>query len=123
MPLQLPFAVAQAAAAVAATARAAAGAAGGGAAHAPEPRRASPLPPPSAPPSLQAAKESGESYDPRGTGAAWTHNFLNKKPWHPLTFRNMARVYEKEVVRPRRRMEGLLPGLPSEHFSSVGGVE
>ncbi|PRW60741.1 zinc knuckle (CCHC-type) family [Chlorella sorokiniana] len=45
---------------------------------------------------LKAAKETGESYDPRGTGAAWTHNFLQKKPWHPLTFRNMARVYEKE---------------------------
>ncbi len=28
----------------------------------------------------QAAKESGDSYDPRGTGAAWTHNFLNSEP-------------------------------------------
>ena len=24
---------------------------------------------------------------------------LAEKPWHPLTFRNMARVYEKEQVR------------------------
>lgn len=30
-------------------------------------------------PLLQAAKESGDSYDPRGTGAAWTHNFLNSE--------------------------------------------
>eukprot|EP00887_Chlorella_sp_A99_P003840 scaffold11.g3840.t1 len=45
---------------------------------------------------IQAAKDAGVSYDPRGAGSAWNHNFLNKKPWHPLTFKNMARVWEAE---------------------------
>lgn len=44
----------------------------------------------------QKAKESGGVYDPRGAGVAWTHNFLNQKPWHPLNFRNQARVFEAE---------------------------
>lgn len=25
-----------------------------------------------------------------------SHNFLNQKPWHPLNFKNQARVYEAE---------------------------
>ena len=28
---------------------------------------------------MQAAKEAGVAYDPSGVGAAWTHDFLNKK--------------------------------------------
>lgn len=28
---------------------------------------------------LAKAKEAGANYDPRGAGAAWTHNFLNQK--------------------------------------------
>jgi N-terminal domain of CBF1 interacting co-repressor CIR len=36
----------------------------------------------------------------RGSNAlkccACSHNFLNQKPWHPLNFRNQARVYEAE---------------------------
>lgn len=45
---------------------------------------------------VQAAKETGVPYDPRGIGVAWTHDFLNKKPWHPMNFRNRARVWEAE---------------------------
>lgn len=45
---------------------------------------------------IQAAKDSGVAYDPRGAGVAWTHDFLNKKPWHPMNFRNQARVWEAE---------------------------
>jgi hypothetical protein len=45
---------------------------------------------------VQAAKEAGVPYDPRGVGVAWTHDFLNKKPWHPMNFRNRARVWEAE---------------------------
>jgi len=45
---------------------------------------------------IQRAKESGVAYDPRGTGRAWTHDFLNKKPWHPSSFRNQVRVWEAE---------------------------
>eukprot|EP00976_Prorocentrum_cordatum_P079745 1183687-Prorocentrum_minimum.AAC.3 len=26
--------------------------------------------------------------DSRGHGTAWSHNFLNQKPWHPLSYRN-----------------------------------
>ena len=35
-------------------------------------------------------------YNPQGLGAAWSHNFLNQKPWHPANFRNQAKVYEAE---------------------------
>ncbi|KAK9809677.1 hypothetical protein WJX73_003655 [Symbiochloris irregularis] len=44
----------------------------------------------------QKAKDTGGVYDPRAAGAAWTHNFLNQKPWHPLNFRNQQRVFEAE---------------------------
>ena len=42
---------------------------------------------------IQAAKEG---YDPQGVGVAWTHDFLNKKPWHPMNFRNRVKVWEAE---------------------------
>ena len=29
-------------------------------------------------------------------GTAWSHNFLNQKYWHPLSFRNQAKLYEAE---------------------------
>jgi hypothetical protein len=40
----------------------------------------------------------GEEYKPAipGIGAAWSHNFLNQKPWHPLNFRNQMKVYEAQ---------------------------
>lgn len=28
--------------------------------------------------------------------AVWNHDFLNKKPWHPLNRQNQARIYEAE---------------------------
>lgn len=45
---------------------------------------------------IQAAKDAGVAYDPRGAGSAWSHDFLNKKPWHPMNFRNQAKVWEAE---------------------------
>lgn len=33
---------------------------------------------------IARAKAKGEAYDPRGHGNAYTHNFLNQKPWHPM---------------------------------------
>ena len=27
---------------------------------------------------------------------AWTHDFLNKKPWHPLNFRNQIKRFDAE---------------------------
>ena len=44
---------------------------------------------------LAAAKE-GKAFDASNAGSAWSHNFLNQKPWHPLNFRNQARVFEAE---------------------------
>ena len=32
---------------------------------------------------LQKAKD-GEGYNPNGVGNAYSHNFLNQKPWHPV---------------------------------------
>ncbi len=47
----------------------------------------------------KVVRETGEKppgYNPQGLGAAWSHNFLNQKPWHPANFRNQAKVYEAE---------------------------
>jgi len=47
----------------------------------------------------KVVKETGQNapgYNPQGLGAAWSHNFLNQKPWHPANFRNQAKVYEAE---------------------------
>lgn len=44
----------------------------------------------------QRAKETGDTYNPNGVGAAWSHNFLNQKPWHPLSFRNQKARFEAE---------------------------
>ena len=33
-----------------------------------------------------------------GVGEAWTHNFLNLKPWHPASFRNRAAKYDAEIA-------------------------
>ncbi|KAF6259871.1 hypothetical protein COO60DRAFT_966344 [Scenedesmus sp. NREL 46B-D3] len=41
-------------------------------------------------------RAKGSSYNPVGTGSAWSHNFLNQKPWHPLNFRNQIKKYEHE---------------------------
>lgn len=57
-------------------------------------------------PQAAQAQEGEEGYDPRGVSQAWTHSFLGKKPWHPLTFRNMQVVYEKEQVGA-----GTTPGM------------
>ncbi|CAL8462199.1 g1730 [Coccomyxa elongata] len=40
----------------------------------------------------------GEDYNPAipGVGAAWSHNFLNQKPWHPLNYRNQMKVFEAQ---------------------------
>ena len=55
---------------------------------------------------LQAAKEAAQqllqsggdpsSFNPNAFGSAWTHGFLNKKPWHPMNFANRAKVWEAE---------------------------
>lgn len=37
-----------------------------------------------------------QGFDPSGVGMAWTHNFLNQKPWHPMSFKNRMRVWEHE---------------------------
>jgi hypothetical protein len=43
-----------------------------------------------------AAAAQGVGYDPNGVGVAWTNKFLNLKPWHPMSFRNRAKVYKAE---------------------------
>ncbi|KAG1667241.1 hypothetical protein FOA52_009806 [Chlamydomonas sp. UWO 241] len=46
---------------------------------------------------LKRAKEAGANYNPAGAaGSAWSHNFLNQKPWHPSNFRNRMVVWETE---------------------------
>lgn len=62
---------------------------------------------------VDAAKEGdGGGYNPNGVGVAWTHKFLNLKPWHPMNFRNREKVYkaeqqqyEQEVSKERGRKE------------------
>jgi len=62
---------------------------------------------------VDASKEdNGGGYNPNGVGVAWTHKFLNLKPWHPMSFRNREKVYkaeqqqyEAEVSKERGRKE------------------
>jgi len=62
---------------------------------------------------VEAAKEGNDDgYNPNGVGVAWTHKFLNLKPWHPMSFRNREKVYkaeqrqyEQEVSKERGRKE------------------
>lgn len=37
--------------------------------------------------------------------AVWNHDFLNKKPWHPLNRQNQAKIYaaEQEFLDRRKR--------------------
>jgi hypothetical protein len=51
--------------------------------------------------------------------AVWvcrSHNFLNQKPWHPLNFRNQARVYEAEqqAIRDKKTREQAKVGLRAD---------
>jgi CBF1 interacting corepressor len=44
-------------------------------------------------------------------GTAWSHNFLNQKPWHPLNFRNQAKKFEAEqaaVAAEKAKEEALV---------------
>jgi hypothetical protein len=43
---------------------------------------------------LQTTLKHSTSAGPGTT--AWSHDFLNKKPWHPLNFRNQIKFYEAE---------------------------
>ncbi|GLI61520.1 hypothetical protein VaNZ11_003900 [Volvox africanus] len=45
---------------------------------------------------LERAKEGFDPRNPQGMGMAWTHHFLNQKPWHPMNFKNRMRVWEAE---------------------------
>lgn len=49
----------------------------------------------------KAAALSGETYNPVGAGSAWSHNFLNQKPWHPLNYRNQITKWEAEQKKIR----------------------
>ncbi|KAG2492382.1 hypothetical protein HYH03_009330 [Edaphochlamys debaryana] len=48
---------------------------------------------------LERAKQGYDPANPNGTGMAWTHNFLNQKPWHPMSFRNRMKVWEHQQAK------------------------
>ncbi|GFR51029.1 hypothetical protein Agub_g13356 [Astrephomene gubernaculifera] len=51
---------------------------------------------------LERAKEGGDPRNPNGVGAAWSHHFLNQKPWHPMNFKNRMRVWEHEQEKTQQ---------------------
>lgn len=75
----------------------------------------------------------------KGT-TAWTHDFLNKKPWHPLNFRNQMRKWEaeEETIRNQKLEEANraefeaeqqylqtlahLPGQEAQKYREMQGV-
>ncbi|CAD7701163.1 unnamed protein product [Ostreobium quekettii] len=69
------------------------------------------------------AQEGGGAYDPRGVGVAWSHGFLNQKPWHPSSFRNQQRKFEAEAraMEKAKRIEEGKKEFESEqeHFRSL----
>lgn len=57
---------------------------------------------------LAGARQDAKSSiagDDKKAGAAWTHNFLNQKPWHPASFRNRQKVWEAEQDHLRDKKE------------------
>ncbi|XP_047341377.1 uncharacterized zinc finger CCHC domain-containing protein At4g19190 [Impatiens glandulifera] len=40
--------------------------------------------------------KGGEVDNKTKSGTAWSHNFLNQKPWHPLSYRNQRRLWIAE---------------------------
>lgn len=52
--------------------------------------------PPAASSTADATRRPRTGFDPRGVGSAWTHDFLNKKAWHPMSFKNRQKVWEAE---------------------------
>ncbi|CAG9464546.1 unnamed protein product [Pedinophyceae sp. YPF-701] len=83
------------------------------------------------------AKKAGNGWDMNEFGHAWTHGYLQKKPWHPLNFRNQMVRYEREQAayereqrneRARRELEAenqrlqdiaLLPTKEAERIRSL----
>lgn len=69
-------------------------------------------------------KGGGEVDYKTKSGTAWSHNFLNQKPWHPLSYPNQRRKWIAEQTHAHRerhaeevaREASTLPFPPSTHF-------
>ena len=50
---------------------------------------------------------SGEVDNKTKSGTAWSHNYLNQKPWHPLSYPNQRRkwIAEQTNAQHDRRAE------------------
>lgn len=48
------------------------------------------------------------------SGTAWSHNFLNQKPWHPLSYPNQRRkwIAEQTHAQRQRRAEEVSREVP-----------
>lgn len=53
------------------------------------------------------ANKSGEVDYKTKAGTAWSHSFLNQKPWHPLSYPNQRRkwIAEQTDAQSNRRAE------------------
>lgn len=49
----------------------------------------------------KAARLTGEHT--RGHGVAWSHNYLNQKPWHPSSFRNQRDLFMAEEKNAKEK--------------------
>jgi len=47
-------------------------------------------------------KGGGEVDYKTKSGTAWSHNFLNQKPWHPLSYPNQRRKWIAEQTHAQR---------------------
>lgn len=69
-------------------------------------------------------KGGGEVDYKTKSGTAWSHNFLNQKPWHPLSYPNQRRKWIAEQTHAHRerhaeevaREASTLPFSPSTYF-------
>lgn len=48
-------------------------------------------------------KGGGEVDYKTKSGTAWSHNFLNQKPWHPLSYPNQRRKWIAEQTHAERQ--------------------
>lgn len=79
--------------------------------------------------SKRFSDKGGEVDNKTKSGTAWSHSYLNQKPWHPLSYPNQRRKWiaeqiqaqhqrrTEEVAREARPRRPLSLRIPSSHFS------
>lgn len=69
--------------------------------------------------SLNMKKTSNEEVEyKQKSGTAWSHSYLNQKPWHPLSYPNQRRkwIAEQQNAQKERKAEEVAHEVPDLHL-------